>query len=108
MASSKDYLNYVLDQLSELDGLSTRRMMGEYLLYYRGVLVGGVYDDRLLLKPTKSALRLVRERGEEPALDIPYDGAKEMLSADIDDGAFCCRVICAVAEDLGAKAGGAP
>ena len=101
MASSKDYLQFVLDQLSELDGLSTRRMMGEYLLYYRGVLVGGVYDDRLLLKPTESALRLVRERGEEPALDIPYDGAKEMLSADIDDGAFCARLIQAIADDLG-------
>lgn len=108
MASSKDYLQYVLDQLSGLDGLSTRRMMGEYLLYVRGALVGGVYDDRLLLKPTKTALRLVRERGEEAVMDIPYDGAKEMLSADIDDGAFCRRLVCAVAEDLGADTGGTP
>ena len=101
MASSKEYLQFILDQLSFADDLRSRAMMGEYLLYYRGVLVGGVYDDRLLLKPTESALRLLREQGTEPGLDIPYEGAKEMLSADIDDGAFCARLIQAIADDLG-------
>ena len=78
VASSKEYLQFILEQLSDLDGISYRPMMGEYILYYRGKIVGGIYDDRLLVKKTRSALELM------PAAicHIPYEGAKEMLSAD--------------------------
>jgi TfoX/Sxy family transcriptional regulator of competence genes len=100
MASSKEYLDFVLDRLSGLDGISYRPMMGEYLLYYRRKLVGGVYDDRLLLKPTKAGLRRTEDCGRALAREIPYDGAKPMLLADIDDGEFTACVIQAIAEDL--------
>ena len=75
MASSKEYLKYVLEQLSEVEGLRYRPMMGEYLIYCRGKLVGGVYDDRLLVKPTKSACALLPDAPREE----PYPGAKPML-----------------------------
>ena len=100
MASSRDFLNYVLDQLSGLDDISYRPMMGEYVIYYRGKTVGGIYDDRLLLKDTKSARTLLREEGRDPGTDIPYPGAKAMLKADIDDREFTCRLIETVASDL--------
>lgn len=100
MASSKEYLDFVLDRLSGLDGISYRPMMGEYLLYYRGKVIGGVYDDRLLLKPTDSALKLAADCGRTLEKDIPYAGAKPMLLADIDDGEFTARMIKAAAEDL--------
>ena len=80
MATSKDYKNFILDQLSLLDDVVCKPMMGEYLLYYRGVLFGGIYDDRLLIKETKSNKRY--ELSEE----IPYKGAKLMYQIDnIDD-----------------------
>lgn len=96
MASSKEFVNYVLEQLSALEDVSVRPMMGEYVLYHRGKVVGGVYDDRLLLKPTASALALM------PAAqrDLPYEGAKEMLVADVDDAALTCRTVEAIATDL--------
>ena len=97
MASSREYLDFVLEQLAALDGVSWRAMMGEYLIYYRGTLVGGVYDDRFLLKPTRSARALLPDAPEE----IPYPGAKPMLTADVDDPEACCRAIEAVAQDLG-------
>ena len=75
MASSKEYLEYVLEQLSEVEGLRYRPMMGEYLVYCRGKLVGGVYDDRLLVKPTKSACALLPDAPREE----PYPGGKPML-----------------------------
>ena len=75
MASSKEYLEYVLEQLSAVEGLRYRPMMGEYLIYCRGKLVGGVYDDRLLVKPTKSACALLPDAPREE----PYPGAKPML-----------------------------
>ena len=75
MASSKEYLEYVLEQLSEVEGLRYRPMMGEYLIYCRGKLVGGVYDDRLLVKPMKSACALLPDAPREE----PYPGAKPML-----------------------------
>ena len=78
MASSKEYLDFILDQLSELDGISWRKMMGEYILYRHGKIVGGIYDDRFLVKPTKSAAEMMPDAGRE----IPYDGAKEMLLVD--------------------------
>ena len=78
MASSKEYLDFILDQLSELDGISWRKMVGEYILYRHGKIVGGIYDDRFLVKPTKSAAEMMPDAGRE----IPYDGAKEMLLVD--------------------------
>ena len=85
MASSKDYLAFVLDQLSLLHPISYKAMMGEFILYYRGKIVGGIYDDRLLVKPTESAKRLMPDAPEE----IPYEGAKPMLLVEeIDDREF--------------------
>lgn len=103
MASSKEFLDFVLDQLSGLEGVSYRPMMGEFLLYYRGRLLGGVYDDRLLIKPLPSALRTLAESGREWGREIPYEGAKEMLAADPDDRELICRVIEAAAGDLPEK-----
>ena len=97
MASSKDYLTYVLEQLSGLEGVTYRAMMGEYILYYKGKIIGGIYDDRLLVKPTKTARTMMPDAAEE----IPYPGAKAMLLADeIDDRDFLCRLISAIAADL--------
>ena len=73
MASSKEYLDFILDQLSELEDISYRAMMGEYILYYKGKIVGGIYDDRLLVKPVKSAIAYMPNAGYE----LPYDGAKK-------------------------------
>ena len=81
MASTKEYLNYVLEQLAGLDGIAYRAMMGEYILYYRGKIIGGVYDNRLLLKPAPSARLML----PDAPMEAPYPGAKEMLLADADD-----------------------
>ena len=78
MASSKEYLNYILGQLSELDDISYRPMMGEYIIYYRGRIVGGIYDDRFLVKPVKAALSIMPDADRE----LPYEGSKEMLLVD--------------------------
>lgn len=78
MASSKDYLDFILEQLSELEDISHRAMMGEYIIYYRGRVVGGIYDDRFLVKPTKSATAMMPNASMEP----PYECAKEMLLVD--------------------------
>ena len=100
MASTKDYLDYVLEQLVPLEWISCRPMMGEYLLYCRGKVVGGVYDDRLLLKATPTALRLLAEAGLEAPMERPYDGAKEMLLADVDRPELLCRLVQAIADEL--------
>lgn len=100
MASTKDYLDYVLEQLAKLEGISCRPMMGEYVLYCRGKVVGGVYDDRLLLKATPTALRLLAEAGLEAPMERPYDGAKEMLLVDVDRPELLCRLVQAVADEL--------
>ena len=78
MASSKEYLEFILEQLSELDEITYRAMMGEYIIYYRGKVVGGIYDDRFLVKPTKSAKRMM----PDAAMELPYEGAKEMILVD--------------------------
>lgn len=75
MASRKEYLEYILDQLSELDDISCRAMMGEYVIYYQGKVVGGIYDDRFLVKPVKAAVAMMPEAD----MELPYEGAKEML-----------------------------
>ena len=78
MASSKDYLEYILDQLSGLDDISYRAMMGEYIIYYRGKVIGGIYDDRFLVKQVHAAAVLMPDADPE----LPYEGAKEMLLVD--------------------------
>jgi len=85
MASGKEYLAFILEQLSDLEEITYRAMMGEYILYYRGKVVGGIYDDRLLVKPVQAAVALMAE----PVYERPYDGAKEMLLVEnVDDRAF--------------------
>ena len=97
MASSKEYLQFILEQLSDLEGISYRSMMGEYILYYRGKIVGGIYDDRLLVKKTRSALECM------PAAfcDFPYEGAKEMLLVEeVDNKEFLTKLFEAMYDDL--------
>ena len=90
MASSKEYLDFILDQLSELDEMSYRPMMGEYILYYRGKIIGGIYDNRLLLKPVK----VIMDQLGQTRLERPYKGAKEMiLLEDLEDKLFLERLI---------------
>ena len=97
MASKKEYLDFILDQLSELDGISYRAMMGEYILYYGGKIVGGIFDDRFLVKPTESAAALMPEAARE----LPYDGAKEMLMVDnVEDRSFLKELLTAIYEEL--------
>lgn len=78
MASSKSYLDFILEQLSLLDDVSYRAMMSEYIIYYHGKVIGGIYDDRFLVKVTKAS----RELMPEAELELPYEGAKEMLMVD--------------------------
>jgi TfoX/Sxy family transcriptional regulator of competence genes len=96
MSSSKEYLNFVLEQLSDLDGISHRAMMGEYIIYYQGKVIGGIYDDRFLVKNTASAKRIM----PDAPLELPYEGAKKMLLADIDNRPLTAKLIRAVADDL--------
>ena len=78
MASSREYLDFILEQLSDLEDISYRAMMGEYIIYYRGKVIGGIYDDRFLVKPVKAAVKMMPEAEKE----LPYEGAKEMLLVD--------------------------
>ena len=97
MASSKEYLDFVLEQLSDLDGITFRPMMGEYLLYVDGRLAGGVYDNRLLVKPVPAALALLPDAPQEP----PYPGAKPMLLVEeVEDGAFLRELLVAMEPEL--------
>jgi len=97
MASSKDYLDFILEQLLELDDITYRAMMGEYIIYYRGKVVGGIYDDRFLVKPVKSAVTMMPEAG----LELPYDGAKEMLLVDnVENKEFLRNLLETMYEEL--------
>ena len=97
MASSKEYLDFILEQLSELHEISYRAMMGEYIIYYRGKVVGGIYDDRFLVKPTKSAVTMMPDAD----LELPYDGAKEMILVDdVDNKAFLRDLLEAMYSEL--------
>ena len=97
MASKKEYLDFVLDQLSGLEGISYRAMMGEYLLYYNEKLFGGIYDDRFLVKVTASSLEFLPNEPQE----IPYDGAKPMiLVTEMEDKKHLRELILAMYEDL--------
>ena len=93
MASSKEYLDFILEQLSELNDVSYRTMMGEFIIYYRGKIVGGIYDDRFLVKPTKSAVAMMPNAD----MELPYDGAKEMLLVDdVDNKEFLTKLLEAI------------
>ena len=97
MPTSKGYIDFIMEQLSELDDVTSQAMMGEYILYYRGRIFGGVYDDRLLVKPTKSACAKLPLAARE----LPYEGAKEMLLVDdVDDRAFLRELVEAMYEEL--------
>lgn len=97
MASSKEYLTVILNQLSETKEVSWRAMMGEYIIYCQGKVIGGIYDNRFLVKPTKSALAML----PEAKMALPYEGAKKMLLVDkLDDKAFLAQLLQAIAEEL--------
>lgn len=97
MASSKNYLEFILGQLSSLEEVSYRGMMGEFILYYRGRVVGGIYDDRLLVKSVKSAIRYMPEAPRE----LPYEGTKEMLLVEeVDDREFLAGLFRAMYAEL--------
>ena len=97
MASSKEYLNFILEQLSELEDITYRTMMGEYIIYYHGKIVGGIYDDRLLVKPVKSAIEYMPNAEYE----LPYEGAKEMLLVDdVDNKEFLTGLFNSMYDEL--------
>ena len=97
MSSRKEYLDFILEQLSELEEIAYRAMMGEYIIYYRGKIIGGIYDDRLLVKPVKSAILLMPDANYE----LPYEGAKEMLLVnDVDSKDFLTRLFNAMYNEL--------
>ncbi len=97
MASSKEYLEFILDQLSELEGISYRPMMGEYIIYFCGKIVGGIYDDRFLVKPVKAAVEMMPDAEREQ----PYEGAKEMLLVNrVEDRDFLYELLEAMYEEL--------
>ena len=100
MSSSKDYRDFILGQLSPLGGISCRAMMGEFILYYQDRIFGGIYDDRLLVKPVKAAIAYMTDIQYE----LPYEGAKEMLLVDnVDDSDYLCGLVEAMAPELPAK-----
>ena len=97
MASSKEYLDFILGQLSELEGITFKPMMGEYILYMHGKIIGGIYDDRFLVKPTKSAVAMMPDAD----LERPYEGAKEMLLVDnVDNREFLTELVTAMYDEL--------
>ena len=97
MASSKAYLAFILEQLSELDEISYKTMMGEYIIYYRGKMVGGIYDDRFLVKPVKSAVAMMPNADRE----LPYEGAKEMLLVEnVENREFLRELLEAMYDEL--------
>ena len=97
MASSKEYLDFILEQLSDLQDIRYRAMMGEYILYYRDKIFGGIYDDRLLLKPVGALLQKL----SEAVYELPYEGAKPMILAqDVENKAFLCSLVEAMYPEL--------
>lgn len=97
MASTKNYLDFILGQLSDLDEISYKAMMGEYIIYYRGKIIGGIYDDRFLVKPVKSAISLM----PDATFELPYDGAKEMILVNnVDDRNFLTELLNAMYDEL--------
>ncbi|MBO7477497.1 MAG: TfoX/Sxy family protein, partial [Salinivirgaceae bacterium] len=97
MPSSKNYLEFILEQLSGLNDITFRQMMGEYIIYYRDKIVGGIYDNRFLVKPVESA----RAKMPDAPLQLPYEGAKEMLLVDnVDNRDFLTELVSAMFDEL--------
>ena len=97
MASGREYLDFILEQLSGLENITWKAMMGEYIIYWRGRIVGGIYDDRFLVKPTKSAVAMMPDADRE----LPYEGAKEMLLVDnVDNREFLAELLTAMYDEL--------
>ena len=97
MASSKEYLEFILEQLSELDDITYKAMMGEYIIYYRGKIVGGIYDDRFLVKPVEVALKMM----PDAQIELPYEGGSRMLAVDnVEDREFLQSLIEAMYDEL--------
>ena len=99
MASSADYLSFIMDQLSDAD-VSSRAMMGEYIIYCKGKVIGGIYDDRFLVKPTKTALAMM----PDAPMQLPYEGAKPMILVDdVENSQFLRQLVEAISDELPAK-----
>ena len=97
MASSKEYLIFILEQLSGLDDITYRAMMGEYILYYRERVIGGIYDDRFLVKPVRAAVNLM----PNAEMEVPYEGAKGMLLVDdVDDREYLVKLFEAMYDEF--------
>ena len=97
MASSKEYLIFILEQLSGLDDITYRAMMGEYILYYRERVIGGIYDDRFLVKPVRAAVNLM----PNAKMEVPYEGAKGMLLVDdVNDREYLVKLFEAMYDEL--------
>ena len=97
MASSKEYLDFILEQLSGLENIAYKAMMGEFILYYRGKIIGGIYDDRFLVKPVRSAMAMMPDADRE----IPYEGAKEMLLVvNVDNREFLAELVSSMYDEL--------
>ncbi len=97
VASSKEYLDFILEQLAGLNSITSKQMMGEYILYMNGRIFGGIYDDRFLVKPTKSAMAMMPDADRE----LPYEGAKEMLLVDnVDNRDFLTELVTAMYDEL--------
>ena len=97
VASSKEYLEFIMEQLSGLNGITSKQMMGEYILYINGRIFGGIYDDRFLVKPTKSSMAMMPDADRE----LPYEGAKEMLLVDnVDNRDFLTELVTAMYDEL--------
>ncbi len=99
MASSTDYLSFIMDQLSDAD-VSSRAMMGEYIIYCKGKVIGGIYDDRFLVKPTETALAMM----PDAPMQLPYEGAKPMILVDdVENRQFLRQLVEAISDELPAK-----
>ena len=97
MASDREYLDFILEQLSGLENVAWKPMMGEYIIYWRGRIIGGIYDNRFLIKPTKSAVAMLPDADRE----LPYEGAKEMLLVDnVDNREFLEELLAAMYKEL--------
>lgn len=99
MASNADYLSFIMDQLSDAD-VSSRAMMGEYIIYCKGKVIGGIYDDRFLVKPTETALAMM----PDAPMQLPYEGAKPMILVDdVENRQFLRQLVEAISDELPAK-----
>ena len=97
MASRKEYVNFIMEQLKEAGDVSSRAMMGEYVVYYREKVIGGIYNDRFLVKPTESVKKLM----PEAVYELPYEGAKEMILVDdVDNREFLKKLLEAMYDEL--------